>query len=208
MFVQSTFPDPLKHADVSRIYKKSNKLLAPNFRPVSVLIAFSKIFELAISYQFDPHLSKLFSIFISAYRKQIGGSSTLLHLVETWREALDKDQYVGVVMMDLSKAFDCLPHGLIVKKLEGYLFNQDSCTLLRSYLENRTQRVKIGNVYSSSSFLEKGVPQGSILGPKLFNLFINDLLIELSRYCIPGNSADDNTICCTNKKQAYNAKQP
>ena len=116
--------------------------------------------------------------------------------METWREALDKDQYVGVVMMDLSKAFDCLPHGLVVKKLERYRFDKDACNLLRSYLENRTQSVKIGEVRSSSGVLAKGVPQGSILGPKIFNCFINDLLIELSRLCVPGNYADDNTICC------------
>ncbi len=71
MFVESIFPDPLKLADVTPVYKKSNKLLAPNFRPVSVLIAFSKIFELAISNQWDPHLAKLYHILISAYRKQI-----------------------------------------------------------------------------------------------------------------------------------------
>ena len=155
-----------------------------------------------MSDQFDPHLSKLYSMYISAYRKQIGCSSTLTHLVETWREALDKDQYVGVVMMDLSKAFDCrLPHGLVVKKLERYHFDQNSCNLLRSYLENRTQRVKIGEVRSSGGVLIKGVPQGSILGPKIFNCFINDLLIELSRYCIPGNYADDNTICCIHQNR-------
>ncbi len=75
--------------------------------------------------------------------------------METWREALDKDRYVGVVMMDLSKAFDCLPHGLIVKKLERYRFDQDSCNLLRSYLEKRTQRVKIGDIRSTMGVLTK-----------------------------------------------------
>ena len=166
-----------------------------------MLIAFSKIFELAISDQLDPQLALLYSKFISAYRKSIGCGSTLTYLVETWREALDKDEYVGVVMMDLSKAFDCLPHELIVKKLERYHFGQDSCHLLQSYLENRTQRVKIGHFRSSSGTLVKGVPQGSILGPKIFNIFINDLLISLSKYCIPGNYADDNTICCVHSNK-------
>ncbi len=91
-----------------------------------------------------------------------------------------------------------LPHELIVKKLEGYRFSPNTCKLLHSYLENRTQRVKIGNFRSTSGILAKGVPQGSILGPKIFNIFINDLLINLSKFCIPGNYADDNTICCVN----------
>ncbi len=201
MFAESVFPDPLKRADISPIYKKSNKLLAPNFRPVSVLICFSKIFEMAMSDQLDPQLEILYSKFISAYRKSIGCNSTLMYLVETWREALDNDQYVGVVMMDLSKAFDCLPHKLIVEKLARYHFGPNTCRLLHSYLENRTQKVKIGNFRSTGGILAKGVPQGSILGPKIFNIFINDLLVTLSKFCISGNYADDNTICCvdTNK---------
>ncbi len=104
-------------------------------------------------------------------------------------------------MMDLSKAFDCLPHQLVVKKLERYRFDQSSCNLLHSYLENRTQKVKIAEVRSSSGVLAKGLPQGSILGPKIFNCFINDLLIELSKVCVPGNYADDNTICCIHKNR-------
>ena len=72
MFVESVFPDPLKHADISPIYKKNNELLAPTFRPVSVLICLSKAFELAISDQSNQQLVLLYSDFISAYRKQIG----------------------------------------------------------------------------------------------------------------------------------------
>ena len=78
---------------------------------------------------------------------------TLTHLVETQREALDNNQYVGVVMMDLSKAFDCLPHELVVQKLERYCFDQNSCNLLHSYLENCTQKVKIWEVCRFSTFL-------------------------------------------------------
>ncbi len=132
MFIESVFPDPQKHADVTPIYKKNNKLLSPNFRPVSVLISLSKVFELAIFEQLDPQLTRLYSIYISAYRKHIGCNSTLTYLLETWREALDNKQYVGIVMMDLSKAFDCLPHNLIIRKMECYNFGGGVCSLMHS----------------------------------------------------------------------------
>ncbi len=105
MFAESLFPDQLKHVDISPIYKKNNKLLSANYRPVSVLVCLSKVFKLAMSDQLDPQLSLLYSIFISAYRKQIGCNSTLTYLLETWKEALDNDKYVGIVVESLFPCF-------------------------------------------------------------------------------------------------------
>ncbi len=201
MFTEHLFPNPLKRADVTPVYKKDNKLIEVNYRPVSVLICFSKVFEMAMSDQLDPHLVLIYHPLLSAYIKNIGCGSTLTYLLETWRQALDRDQYVGLVMMDLSKAFDCLPHGLLTNKLKHYNFDQASCSLMHSYLTDRTQCVKIGAVRSSGGTLLKGVPQGSLIGPKAFNIFINDLLIVniLSKLCTPGNYADDNTVCVMHK---------
>ena len=102
--------------------------------------------------------------------------------------------HVGLLLLDLSKAFDCLPHKLLLCKLHAYGVSRDACDLLCSYLTNRTQRVKISTVKSDWVKLIKGVPQGSVLGPMLFNVFINDLTYVVENACPLYNYADDNTL--------------
>ena len=105
--------------------------------------------------------------------------------------------------MDLSKAYDCLPHDLLLAKLSAYGFDSSAITLISNYLSNRYQRVKIGSTFSSYLEILRGVPQGSILGPILSNLFINDLMffIQETEVC---NFADDTTIysCSSNYEEA------
>ena len=98
--------------------------------------------------------------------------------------------------MDLSKAFDCLPHGLLIAKLNAYGLTEPACELMASYLSGRMQRVKVADARSEWKVLEKGVPQGSILGPLLFNIFLNDMFYFMN-LCTLYNFADDNSIANT-----------
>ena len=110
-----------------------------------------------------------------------------------WKEALDKKKIVEAVLMDLSIAFDCFPHDLLIAKLDPYGFSEDSLVFFYSYLKLRKQNVKINNTYSAFDMLLPGVPQGSILGPILFNTFINDTFISIKISDLH-NFGDDNTI--------------
>ena len=114
---------------------------------------------------------------MSAYRKAYSSQHVLIRLIEEWKRNLDKNFIVGAVLMDLSKAFDCIPHDLLIAKLAAYGFDIDSLVYIYSYLKGRLQSVRINNIYSLYQLILSGVPQGSILGPILFNIFLNDIFL-------------------------------
>ena len=189
----STFPDQLKCAELSPLYKKEDNLNKKNFRPVSILTGISELYESVVNDQLLEFFSRLFNDLIGAFRNGYSCQSLLVKCIDNWKSALDKQQYIGALFMDLSKAFDCLPHGLIIAKLHAYGLELPACNLLFSYLHGRKQRVKISNSRSSWTVLTKGVPQGSILGPLLFNIFMNHLFFFIEK-CHLYNYADDNSL--------------
>ena len=115
-FQTATFPDNLKIAQVTSLHKKNSTLDKTNYRPVSILSVMSKIFERAINSQLSAYFNLHFNPFPSAIRSGYGCRTTLLRIVEDWKQALDKNYYLAAVLMDLSKAFDCLPHDLLIAK--------------------------------------------------------------------------------------------
>jgi hypothetical protein len=108
----------------------------------------SKVFERAIYEQLMSHFDHIFNPFLSAFRPGYGCNTALLKIVEDWKYFLDKNQYLAAILMDLSKAFDCLPHDLLLLKMKFYGMSEQSLNLIKSYLSNRQQCVKIGNICS------------------------------------------------------------
>ena len=192
-----TFPNKLKLADVTPVHKKGVHMDKSNYRPVSILPAISKIYERVLYTQMNCFTENILSKFQCGFRKGTSAQHCLIVMLEKWKKSVDMKGCSGALLTDLSKAFDCLSHDLLIAKLEAYGFHHNALRLLHSYLSDRYQRVRVNSNYSSWSEIICGVPQGSILGPLLFNIYLSDLFIFLDSDI--ANYADDNTPYATCK---------
>ena len=148
----------LKLAAILPFYKKDDRSDKKNYRPVSILSAFSKIFGKIFQNQISTFMEDKFSVYISAYRKGHSTQHVLVRMIEEWKKSIDNDKLVGAVLMDLSKAFDCIPHDLLIAKLSAHGFDKNSLKLIYSYLKGRRQYVRINDKLSNFMTIKAGVP--------------------------------------------------
>ena len=180
------FPENLKKATVRALHKKGGNNDPAQYRPVSILTILSKIFERSAVEQLIDYYNQIgiLNKRQHAYKKYHSTTTCLFEIIETARKHIDDGNLVAIASLDLSKAFDSLAHNLILRKLNEMGLNESATTWIHSYLSNRKQTVKLGNVESEENIVESGVPQGSILGPLLFITCTNDIVEKMEEYDI------------------------
>ena len=199
-FTTGIYIDKLKISRVIPIYKeKGDKFLSENYRPISLLSNINKIYEKVMHNRLYSFLEEQGSIYENqfGFRKNHSTTHALIDLTENIRKAIDNNQFACGIFIDLQKAFDTVDHTILLKKLEHYGIRGVANDWFRSYLTNRKQYVSILGSESQPSIIEFGVPQGSVLGPLLFLLYINDLHKAI-KYSKTRHFADDTNILIHN----------
>ena len=191
----SCFPDKWKEAKVSPLHKSGLLEDINNYRPISILPVLSKVLERHVSDSLTAYLNdnELLHRTQSGFRTNHSCETALNFMTDSWLNAIDQGEMIGVVLVDFKKAFDLVDHNILLTKLKLYGIKNETLLWFKSYLSQRQQQVSINNTRSGFKPISCGVPQGSILGPLLFLLFINDLPLFTSNV-LTDMYADDTTL--------------
>ena len=198
--LECKFPSQWKQAQVKCLHKKGSTLDCGNYRPISLLSIPGKLLENVVSQQLDNFLygSNLISMNQWGFRKGGSPELLLLSLTEQWRLALDESNIIGVVFINFQKAFDCVNHTVLKDKLHSIGITGSFYDWLLNYLENRKQFVTVSGSNSELLEIDTGVPQGSLLGPRLYSIYSNDLPGATTNASVE-MFADDTTAFCIGK---------
>lgn len=158
----NNFPSSLKVQNVTPLHKDDDRSLKKNYRGVSILYLLSKIFEKELNEQICEYMDQFLSDFLFGYRPGFGTQYCLVVMIEAWKKALDEGKVAGAILTDLSKAFDCISHELLIAKLAAYGFEKSALILVLNYLKGRKQRTRVNGTYSSWREILSGVPRSGI----------------------------------------------
>ena len=189
------YPDSLKIARVTPVFKGGNKNSTTSYRPISILTQFNRIFEKLLCDRLYEFVKPKLYVKQFGFQPKNSTEHPILDLKENILSNCSKKLISCILFLDLKKAFDSVSHDILLKKLEYYGIRGSALELFRSYLSNRLQATKIDNSISIFELILWGVPQGSVLGPLLFLIFIND--IPLASELLTWLFADDTVLVCS-----------
>ena len=198
-FLLGIFPASLKIAKIIPIYKSGDKTDVSNYRPISILSPISKILEKFIHVRTINFFNKHSVLLPTQYgfRANHSTSHALTDVLTSLYDNINDEKYTALLLLDLKKAFDTVNHKTLLTKLEHYGIRGPTLDLFASFLTNRFHYVSLENHQSNLKKINYGVPQGSVLGPLLFNDYINDISTNVS--CTPRLFADDTCLLVDDK---------